>query len=122
MPKKADFQKIIKEACQNTGTYKPEYDAVIKQLADVLELRQGAIDLYKKDGSKAATQFKNREGETYFKANPLLKTITDLDKDALSYWRDLGLTPASYKKIAQKDAEEDADRRRIGEILEAIKD
>lgn len=122
MPKKADFQATIKEACVNNGTYKPEYDAVIKQLADVLELRQGAIELYKKEGSKAATQFKNREGETYFKANPLLKTITDLDKDALSYWRDLGLTPAAYKKLSQKSDEAEKGRRRINEILEKIKD
>ena len=70
MAKRADYQAIIKEGCISTGTYKPEYDVVIKQLADVLELRQGAIDLYKSDGLQAAQKFTNREGVSYFKANP----------------------------------------------------
>ena len=31
--------------------------------------------------------------------NPLLVMWDDLNKSALAYWRDLGLTPAGLKKI-----------------------
>lgn len=43
--------------------------------------------------------------------NPLLRLINDLNRDALTYWRDLGLTPAGLKKInesALKDNKADA--------------
>ena len=31
--------------------------------------------------------------------NPLLVLWDDLNKSALAYWRELGLTPSSYKKM-----------------------
>ena len=31
--------------------------------------------------------------------NPLLVLWDDLNKTALAYWRELGLTPSSYKKM-----------------------
>ena len=31
--------------------------------------------------------------------NPMLRLVNDLNRDALAYWRDLGLTPAGYKKL-----------------------
>ena len=34
--------------------------------------------------------------------NPLLQIWTDLNTQALAYWRDLGLTPAGLKKIDEQ--------------------
>ena len=34
--------------------------------------------------------------------NPLLVLWDDLNKSALAYWRDLGLTPAGLKKLNEK--------------------
>lgn len=31
--------------------------------------------------------------------NPLLVLWDDLNKSALAYWRELGMTPSSYKKM-----------------------
>lgn len=31
--------------------------------------------------------------------NPMIRLVNDLNRDALAYWRDLGLTPAGLKRI-----------------------
>ena len=41
----------------------------------------------------------NKNGSTYLEQNPALRLINELNRDALAYWRDLGLTPAGLKKI-----------------------
>lgn len=41
----------------------------------------------------------NKAGATNIEQNPALRLINDLNRDALTYWRDLGLTPAGLKKI-----------------------
>ena len=33
--------------------------------------------------------------------NPALKVVDDLNKTALAYWRDLGLTPAGLKRLGE---------------------
>ena len=40
-----------------------------------------------------------RSGEPKRAKNPALTLYMDLNTQALSYWRDLGLTPAGLKKI-----------------------
>lgn len=40
-----------------------------------------------------------RSGEPNQAKNPALSLYMDLNTQALSYWRDLGLTPAGLKKI-----------------------
>ena len=41
----------------------------------------------------------NKAGATNIEQNPLLRLILQLNRDALAYWRDLGLTPAGLKKL-----------------------
>ena len=69
-----------------------------KQLAEILRLRADAYEQYLED-PRPVTPFTNREGERYYKQNPIIKTLNDLDKSALCYWRELSLTPATYKKL-----------------------
>lgn len=44
-------------------------------------------------------EYTNKAGATNLTKNPLLVLWDDLNKSALAYWRELGLTPSSYKKI-----------------------
>ena len=77
----------------------------------ILERRDKLERQYKKEGSEAIVEHTNKNGSTNMEQNPLLRLINDLNRDALTYWRDLGLTPAGLKKInesALKDNKADA--------------
>ena len=41
----------------------------------------------------------NQGGSTNTVKNPLLVLWDDLNKSALAYWRELGMTPSSYRKM-----------------------
>ena len=96
------WKKRIKAACEAIGTYEPAYDDVIGTLADVLEKRDECDRLYKEDGSQPVTEHTNKGGGVYMERNPILRTWMELNTQALAYWRDLGLTPAGYKKLSEK--------------------
>lgn len=49
--------------------------------------------------------------------NPLLVLWDDLNKSALAYWRDLGLTPAGLKKIDETAVR----RKKTSSLADAIK-
>lgn len=49
-------------------------------------------------------EYTNKGGSTNMTKNPLLTLWDDLNKSALAYWRELGLTPSSYKKMAGEGA------------------
>lgn len=93
-PRKTKWIKKIKKATEEAGTYKPFFDDVIDILADILVKRDEAEVEYKAMNSKVVIDSK---GATV--KNPALLMWDELNKSALAYWRDLGLTPAGLKKI-----------------------
>ena len=76
--------RIVK-CCEAAGTYKDYFGPVIDTLADILEQRD--------------TEYTNKSGATNVMLNPLVKMMNELNRDALTYWKELGLTAASLKKI-----------------------
>ena len=58
-----------------------------------------AQQIFKKSGGNILVLHTNKAGVTNYEQNPALRMINDLNRDALSYWRDLGLTPAGLKRI-----------------------
>lgn len=108
---KTKWKAAIEHATKEAGTYRPFFDSVISTLAVILERRDKLERQYKKEGSAAIVEHTNKNGSTNMEQNPLLRLINDLNRDALTYWRDLGLTPAGLKKInesALKDNKADA--------------
>ncbi len=99
--KKAGYKKKIIAACEQAGTYRPFFDEPINQLAEIMELRETAMKQFKKSGSKSVIMKSTPAGAVPIK-NPELSLIDSLTKTALSYWRDLGLTPSGLKKIDEK--------------------
>ena len=88
----------------------------IMTLAGILEKRDEAEKLYKASGGKPIVRHTNKGGATNIEQNPALRLINDLNRDALQYWRELGLTPAGLKKIndeAMKSQPKDA----LSEVL-----
>ena len=105
MPAKGTWKKRIKKACEEAGTYSPEFDYVIDTLAGIMENRDKAQKQFKDSGSNPVVTHTNKAGATNIVKNPALVAVMDCDAQALAYWRDLGLTPAGLKKIRGDAAE-----------------
>lgn len=97
--KKGAWRNKIIAACKEAGTYEPYFEHVIKTLSEILEKRDAVAEEYKRLGSQPIVRYTNKGGATNPTKNPALALWDDLNKSALVYWRDLGLTPAGLKKI-----------------------
>jgi phage terminase small subunit len=95
----AEYRKKIVKDCKAIGTYKPQFDGAIDTLCGILEKRDNAQELFEKSGGKVIVKHTNKGGATNLEQNPALRLINDLNRDALAYWRELGLTPAALKRI-----------------------
>ena len=58
--------------------------------------------MFEESGGAVLVKHTNKGGATNIEQNPALRLINDLDRDALAYWRDLGLTPAGLKRIDEQ--------------------
>ena len=96
---KAGWKRKIIEQCEAVGTYKEAFLPVIETLANTLAVRDRVYKAFVDDGSRAAVAYTNKAGAENVVKNPLLVQWDDLNKSALGYWRDLGLTPAGLKKL-----------------------
>lgn len=98
---KKKWKTKIKKSCIDAGTYMPYFDAVIDTLAGILEKRDEAAKELGKIGEDLVIEGASKNGITKLR-NPLIVIWTDLNKAALAYWKDLGLTPAGLKKINEE--------------------
>lgn len=110
----------IKKSCVDAGTYKPYFDAVIDTLSDILEKRDDANELYIYSGGKALVKHTNKGGATNIEQNPALRLINDLNRDALQYWKELGLTAASLKRINEQQLKNEPKKSALEEALMRI--
>ena len=101
--KKKTWKSRIKSACTAAGTYRPFFDPVIDTLAGILEKRDAAEESYQRSGGNAMIRHTNKAGAVNVELNPALRLVNDLNRDALTYWRDLGLTPAGLRKIDEAE-------------------
>ena len=99
MATKRTWKRRIRSACEIAGTYAEHYDIVIDTLAGIMETRDAAADQYKKSGGNPVVAYTNKGGHTNLRKNPALVIINECNQIALAYWRDLGLTPAGFKKL-----------------------
>jgi len=105
--------------CKAAGTYRPFFDDAIDTLADILERRDRARELFEASGGNVLINHTNKAGATNIEQNPALRLINDLNRDALAYWRDLGLTPAGLKRINEAEMKHKR-RSAMGEALSGI--
>lgn len=112
------WENRIKEATIAAGTYRDFFDPVISTLAGILERRDIAEEQFETTGGHVLVKHTNKGGATNIEQNPALRLINDLNRDALAYWRDLGLTPAGLKRINEKALE----KKKGNPLAEALKD
>ena len=92
-------------------TYANCFNDVVETLAGILEQRDAADDAFRESGGEVIVEHTNKGGATNLAQNPAIRLINDLNRDALAYWRDLGLTPKGLKAIndnAIKQKDQDA--------------
>lgn len=112
----AAWRTQIRKNCEGVGTYKKEFEPVISTLAQILANRDRALYDFEQTGGNVVVTHTNRSGAANLEQNPCLRLANDLNRDALAYWRDLGLTPAGLRKI-DEDALKGKKRSKLEEAL-----
>lgn len=100
------WERKITKACKEAGTYEPFFKLVIKQLSQIMEMRDNAMKQFKASGGQPVVAHTNKGGATNIVKNPALQVINECNQQALAYWRDLGLTPSGFRKLSGKDIKE----------------
>lgn len=100
--KKETWRTRIRKAAQEAGTYRAYFEPIIDTLAAILEQRDKAQKLFAESGGELIVTHTNKSGAENLEQNPMVRLINDLNRDALAYWRDLGLTPAGLKRIDEQ--------------------
>ncbi len=112
------YKKKIKAACVAAGTYREFFDSVIAALSEILQKRDEVMEQYVDElDAKPIITYTNKAGASNPTKNPALVLWDDLNKSALSYWRDLGLTPAGLKKIDEQAMK----KKKVSSLAEALK-
>lgn len=115
--KKEAWKRRIKKACQEAGTFRPYFDSVITSLAEILESRDAVRKFYIESGAEPVVMRTNKGGHTNAEKNPILVIYDDMNKTALIYWKELGLTPKGLKVIDEKAMKTTQKNNTLGDTL-----
>lgn len=96
---KSRWKAMILEQMAALQVQNDAYSSSVETLAGILEQRDKTFREFKAMGGKSVIEYTNKGGSTNMTKNPLLVLWDDLNKSALAYWRELGLTPSSYRKL-----------------------
>lgn len=118
--RKETWHNKIKKACQDAGTYRPYFEPIIETLAEIMENRDDAQEKFIRTGRETVVTHTNKGGATNIVKNPALVVVDDLNKTALAYWRDLGLTPAGLKRIDEGAMKGKKNKASFGDVLKEI--
>ena len=113
-------KKKIVQDMKNIGTYKPEFEKVIDNLAKIYEDMDTARAQFEKSGGNIVVKHTNKNGSTNLVKNPFFLAIEGLQNNILLYNRELGLTPAGYRKIKGEAAIPEEKRKGLASILAEI--
>ncbi len=111
------WRLLIVRKMKEAGTYEKIFDPVVETLAGILEQRDAVRDQFIAEGAHALTEYNLDRGGSNMKKNPLLNIWQEADRDALAYWRDLGLTPAGLKKITDDTMQKNQSMSALDKVL-----
>lgn len=94
------YANSIKKSMQELKIYKKQYDNVIKKLSEIeYAIYSAQCEFECEYGGKIIIEKKTDRGAVNKGINPLLTYIDKLKNTALIYYKELGLTAQSHKKI-----------------------
>lgn len=106
----------IKKQMSLKGVDYSGFGNVIQTLANLLEQRDKLYKQYQNEGSEVMVLYTSDRGKENMIINPLLKEWQNMNRDALVYWRELGLTPAGLKKL-NEDSMKPAEQSPLDKVL-----
>ena len=98
---KTAWKNRITKACREAGTFQPYFADPIDALAWILSERDKLIQQFEDSGGEAVVEHVNTKNQVNLEQNPCIRLINDLNRDALTYWNTLGLTPKGLKAISE---------------------
>ena len=98
-----DYKKDIERKMKALGLYKKEFEHTINSLARALTDQEKTLTLFDTSGGQIMIRHTNKVGATNAVKNPFYLAIESLRVDILAYCRELGLTPASLKRIREEE-------------------
>lgn len=117
---KKKWKNLIKKQLATLGLQNDAYESTVESLAAILEQRDKTFEEFQQNGGKSVIEYTNKGGSTNMTKNPLLVLWDDLNKTALAYWRELGLTPSSYKKLTGTGAKQEESKKGLAAALASI--
>ena len=93
------WENTIKKAIKKEGHYRPIFDRSIVILSEILFERDRIYTQFIDEGAQVLIDYESDRGSQNRRPNPLLKQWQELNNTALSYMKELGLTPGGLKKI-----------------------
>lgn len=97
---KAAWKNRITKACREAGTFQECFADPIDTLAWILSQRDDLIKQFEKSGGEAVVEHTNTKNQVNLEQNPCIRLINDFNRDALTYWNALGLTPKGLRAIS----------------------
>lgn len=116
--KKGAWKKKIIDNMKAVGTYQDAYMSAIETLADILARRDAALKQWTDEGCQLTIVKTLDRGAQNMAKNPLLAILQECERDALTYWGQLGLTPSGLKKAFSEEKES----VRTSMLAKALKD
>lgn len=117
---KTKYKNLILKQLSALGIQEESYDSVIESLALILVQRDKTRKEFEESGGKSVMEYTNKGGSTNMTKNPLLVIWDELNKTALAYWRELGLTPSAYKKLTGDGVKKETKQKGLAAALAEI--
>lgn len=96
------WRNKIKKLTKEAGTYQPVFEPAISSTAEILANRDAVYAQFIEEGGQYIITKTSDRGAVNTCKNPLFVLWTELNAQALTYWRDLGLTPKGLKAISEQ--------------------
>lgn len=93
---------------------------VINALAEILERRDQAQEQFFESGGNVVISYTNKGGNANPVKNPFYVVWNELNATALSYWKELCLTPAAYKKACGGVMKLEPEGGRLSRALDSL--
>lgn len=96
---KNEWKNRITQSCKAAGTYQTYFDDVIDTLAGILENRDKAQEQFDEKDGRPVIEKTDQRGHVNLAKNPALVIINECNAQALTFWKELGLTAKAFQAM-----------------------
>lgn len=115
-----NWKKRIVENAKSIGTYRDEFDDTITMLSEILDRRDKIKKQFTDEGEIFLVKKVSDRGAVNYSKNPLLTTLENCEAQALTFWREIGLTPRGLKQIDEMAAK--SGKQQGGELTKILQE